>query len=517
MTDNTANNKRIAKNTLMLYIRMFCSMVVSFYTSRVILDVLGITDYGINNVVAGTASLFSFINASLAGATSRFLIYDLGKNNLEKLKKTFSATITIHVVVALLIFILCETIGLYLINNKLVIPEDRLFAAHIIFQLSVLSTMVSITQVPYNAAIIAHEKMGVFAVFGIADVCLKLLIVFMLEWFTFDKLILYGILFFILSVGMMACYRLYGYKHFPECRFRLTKEKKLLKPLLVFSGWDLYGNMCVTFAGQGINIIQNMFWGPAINAATGIANHVVSAIMGFSRNFNTAINPQIVKNYAVGNYTEMIKLASRCSRFSFYLLFLISFPAMLKLNDVLTLWLVEVPAHTYRFCQLVIIFNWIDTLLQPLLMIIHATGRMKLISFISGTLYLLIIPTSYCFLSFGAKPSTPFLVSIGMISLVYLSNLFIVKHYIHEFPVIPFLKTAVMSPIMTTVIGALIPLTLAHFLTEGWLAFFIVCSMCVICEVLSILYIGLNINERKVVLSSIKSRTTRFSILSHLN
>lgn len=318
MSQTSNNNKRIARNTLMLYIRMLFSMFVSFYTSRVILAVLGVTDFGINNVVCGLAGMFTFINTTLAGATSRFLTYDIGVGEIEKLKKTFRAALTIHVFLAIIIFILCETVGVWLLETKLVIPTERMFAARLIFQLSVLSTMMMVTQVPYNAAIVAHERMDVFAYFGIADVSLKLLIVFMLEWFNFDKLILYGILFFMLSVGMLFAYRLYCTRNFVECRFRFTKDKTLLYPMLSFSGWDLYGNMCVMFKGQGINILQNMFWGPAINAATGIANQIMNAIMGFSRNFTTAVQPQIIKYYAKGSYAEMEKLAIRCSKFSFF-------------------------------------------------------------------------------------------------------------------------------------------------------------------------------------------------------
>ena len=277
--DNSQNNKRIIKNTLMLYVRMLFSMFVSFYTSRVILDVLGITDFGINNVVAGVAGMFTFINTSLAGATSRFLTFDLGLNDIEKLKKTFSAALTIHVILALLIFVLCETVGVWILETKLVIPEDRMFAARVIFQFSVLSCMLMITQVPYNAALIAHERMDIFAYLGIADVTLKLGIVFLLEWINFDKLILYGFLFFVLSFVIMMAYRYYGTKHFEECRWKFTKDKTLLKPLLIFSGCDVYGNMSIMFRNQGVNILQNMFWGPVINAATGVANQILNAIM----------------------------------------------------------------------------------------------------------------------------------------------------------------------------------------------------------------------------------------------
>lgn len=506
MSQTSNNNKRIARNTLMLYVRMLFSMFVSFYTSRVILAVLGVTDFGINNVVCGLAGMFTFINTTLAGATSRFLTYDIGVGNIEKLKKTFKAALTIHVFLAIIIFFLCETIGIWLLETKLVIPEDRMFAARIIYQLSVFSTMMMITQIPYNAALVAHERMDVFAYLGIADVSLKLLIVFMLEWFDFDKLILYGVLFFILSVGMLSAYRLYGTKHFEECRFEFTKDKTLLYPMLSFSGWDLYGNMCVMFKGQGINILQNMFWGPAINAATGIANQIMNAIMGFSRNFTTAVQPQIIKYYAKGSYEEMERLAIRCSKFSFFLLFMISFPAILKVNDVMNIWLKEVPEYALQFFQLAIIANWIDTMMQPLTMIIHATGRMKRISFISGSIFALSVPITYCLLKLGFNPMTPFFVNILIVIMVYMSNISIVKKYIPSFNVFPYLWKAFLSPMLIVGIGAVIPITVNICMKDNWIAFFIVCILCVCSQAVVMFVFGLNKHERLVIINSLKNK-----------
>ena len=509
--DNSQNNKRIIKNTLMLYVRMLFSMFVSFYTSRVILDVLGITDFGINNVVAGVAGMFAFINTSLAGATSRFLTFDLGLNDIEKLKKTFSAALTIHVILALLIFILCETVGVWILETKLVIPENRMFAARIIFQLSVLSCKLMITQVPYNAVLIAHERMDVYAYFGIADVFLKLGIVFLLQWIPFDKLITYGVLFFILSGGMMMAYRYYGTKHFEECRWRITSDKKLLKPLLLFSGCDVYGNMCVMFRGQGINILQNMFWGPAINAATGVSQQILNAILGFSRNFTTAIQPQIVKFYAQENYLQVQLLATRCAKFSFFLLFVISFPALLKVNFVMNIWLKEVPDYAFVFCQLAIVVNWFDLLNTPLNMIIHATGKMKRISFITGSIFLFTLPLTYLFLKMGYSPTTPFWVNIFITIVAGLHNLYLVKLYIPEFKAMKFLQQGVLYPLGVVSIGAIIPI-LVNYSTVSFnsiYSFFIVCFSCVICELLSFFYLGLNAHEKIKMKEMIKSKFQR--------
>ena len=465
--DNSQNNKRIIKNTLMLYVRMLFSMFVSFYTSRVILDVLGITDFGINNVVAGVAGMFAFINTSLAGATSRFLTFDLGLNDIEKLKKTFSAALTIHVILALLIFILCETVGVWILETKLVIPENRMFAARIIFQLSVLSCMLMITQVPYNAVLIAHERMDVYAYFGIADVFLKLGIVFLLQWIPFDKLITYGVLFFILSGGMMMAYRYYGTKHFEECRWRITSD--------------------------------------------GVSQQILNAILGFSRNFTTAIQPQIVKFYAQENYLQVQLLATRCAKFSFFLLFVISFPALLKVNFVMNIWLKEVPDYAFVFCQLAIVVNWFDLLNTPLNMIIHATGKMKRISFITGSIFLFTLPLTYLFLKMGYSPTTPFWVNIFITIVAGLHNLYLVKLYIPEFKAMKFLQQGVLYPLGVVSIGAIIPI-LVNYSTVSFnsiYSFFIVCFSCVICELLSIFYLGLNAHEKIKMKEMIKSKFQR--------
>lgn len=499
MGEISENNKRIARNTVMLYVRMLFSMFVSFYTSRVILDVLGVTDYGINNVVAGVAGMFSFLNTSLAGATSRFLTYNLGQGNNLKLKQTFSAALTIHLILAFVIFILCETIGLWLLETKLVIPGDRMFAARVIYQFSVLSCLLMITQVPYNAALIAHERMDIFAMFGIGDVSMKLVIVLLLDYLPFDKLITYGFLFLLLSSMFMMLYRWYGYRHYEECRFRITLDKDLLKPMFVFSGWDVYGNLSLMLKGQGINVVQNMFWGPAINAATGVANQVMNAIMGFSRNFTTAIQPQIVKMYSQNNILEMQKLAIRCAKFSFYMLFLISFPAFLKVDDVMAVWLKEVPDYAFQFCQLAIVYNWVDTIMQPLIMIIHATGQMKRISLISGSIFLMALPITYLFLSFGTSPVTPFVVNIFIVIGVCMNNLAIVKKYITKFDALLFIKDAILYPFFVVGVGAIIPLVLVFYFKTGWSSFFIVCAGCVISELVSIFLLGLSNHEKIIV------------------
>lgn len=502
-----SNNKRIAKNTLMLYVRMLFSMCVSFYTSRVILDVLGITDFGINNVVLGVTGMLSFLTGSLAGATSRFLTYSLGEGNIEKTKKVFSAAFTIHVILAIIIFLLLETVGLWFLENKLVIPENRMTAARIIYQFSAFSCLLGIAQIPFSSALIAHEKMTVFAYLGIADVVMKLIIVLLLQIMNYDKLILYGLMFFIVSLVMMIANRWYGITHFEECRFKLSFDKTLMMPMLKFSGWDMYGNMSVMARTEGINILQNMFWGPAVNAATGIANQVMSTILGFSNNFLVAVRPQIVIHYAKNEITEMQKLAERSSKLSFLMLYFISFPCFLELPFVLDLWLVEVPDWTVSFTRLSMIFNWNVTMFLPLMHIIHATGRMKRISFINGTLYFMVVPITWFMFKTGHSPNTPFILNAIFVLLgAGLSNLYSVHLYIPEFDAKHYMKNAVINGLLTVLIGSILPFIVYMFVTQGWAGFFAVCFTSVISLGLSIWYIGLNINERIILGNLILSK-----------
>ena len=313
----SANNQRIAKNTAYLYIRMFISMSVSLYTSRVILQTLGVEDYGIYNVVGGVVAMFGFINATMSSATSRFLTFELGKGTTDRLKETFNSSFWVHVIIAVIIFLLSESVGLWFLISKMTLPEGREIAAHIVYQLSILSTIISITQVPYNATLIAHEKMDIYAYVEMVNVFLRLLILYILVIVDFDKLILYGILTMAISTGIALFYRFYCVRHYPECRIRFGAKKEIVKPMLSFSGWDFYGNMTVTARTQGVSMLLNVFFGPVMNAAAGISASVQNAVMAFAGNVNTAVRPQIIKYYAVGEYKKMESLINNACKLNF--------------------------------------------------------------------------------------------------------------------------------------------------------------------------------------------------------
>lgn len=424
MNSNRENTKRIAKNTMMLYIRMLFGMLVSLYTSRVVLQALGVEDYGLYNVVGGVVIMFCVLNSSMSGATSRFIAYELGKNDKVKLNETFSTALLIHIIIAIIVVILAETIGLWFLSTKLVVPENRMFAVHIVYQLSIFSTVIAITQVPYNACIIAHEQMKVYAYVEILNVCLRLLIVYLLLLCDFDKLILYAILQFIVSFAIMMLYRLYSLSNYSETKFRFVIRKNILSPMLNFSGWDFLGNVSMMFRGQGVNMLLNMFFGPAVNAASGVATSVVTATTSFSNNFLMAFKPYITKQYAKGNISDFSSSIYFSSKMSYLLTSLISIPIIVKCEQILEVWLTVVPNYAVSFCQLILIQQLIASTSQPVIQAIHATGRIKFLSMFNGVVNILIIPFSYLILKYSIlDPNVCYILNVFLTISAVISNM----------------------------------------------------------------------------------------------
>ena len=318
-----SNNKRIARNTAMLYIRMLLIMGVTLYTTRIVLRILGVEDFGIYNVVGGVITMASFLSASMSSAIQRFLSFELGKNNLIQLQRVFSISINLHLIVAIAIFILAETLGLWFINTQLAIPPERLIAANWVYQFSIFAFIVNIISVPYNAVILAYEKMNIFAYIGIVEVLLKLTAAFALNWFGFDKLALYAIFIFIISLIVRIFYGIYVKRNIQDCTYSFFWDKKLFNTLLNFAGWNLWGNIAFVTYNQGINILLNIFFGPAINAARAIAYQVNSALNSFVANFQLALKPQIIKSYAIGDNSYMHSLIFSGAKYSFFLMILL--------------------------------------------------------------------------------------------------------------------------------------------------------------------------------------------------
>lgn len=403
MSEQT-NNKTIAKNTMFLYFRMMVTMVISLYTSRVVLQVLGVDDYGIYQAVGGIVGFMSFINNALGTGSSRFITFGLGEGNLEKLKKIFATTFTGHVILALLIVMVAETAGLWFLHNKMVIPPDRMLAAEWVYQLSILTAFFTLTQVPYNACIIAHEKMAVFAYVSIIDAVCKLLIVYMLLVGDADKLILYAFLHMALQVSILSFYRFYTHKRFPEARFRLRIEKSIFREIMGFSGWSLFASSAIALNSQGILILLNMFFAPAVVTARSISIQVNMTIHQFVSNFQTAVVPQIVKRYAAKDYEGSKKLLLETAKYSFYMMLLLAVPICFTAELLLKLWLGIVPPYTVVFLQLIVVQSLFQVFDTSFYYAIYAKGRLKENALLSPTVLFLTFPVVYTFFKLGCSP-----------------------------------------------------------------------------------------------------------------
>lgn len=392
------NTRRIAKNTTMLYIRMLLIMTVTLYTSRVILKALGVEDYGIYNVVGGVVAMLGFLNGSLSGAGSRFITFALGKGDPREVKKVFSTVLCIHFILAGIIVLLGETVGLWFVCYKLVIPPERMTAALWVYHCSILTTVVTILSVPYNALIIAHERMNVFAYISVIEAILRLVIVWFLIYVSWDKLIIYAVLYFLTQVIIRLIYGYYCSSRFAESNTALKWDSILVKEIAVYAGWTLNGNLAVIGYTQGINILLNLFFGPVVNAARGIAVQVQAAVMIFVQNFQTAVNPQIVKSYATSELAYMHSLVIAASKYGFFLMLLLVFPILLYVNAVLKLWLGIVPEYTVSFVRIMLLTGLLMPLSGALICAIHATGNLRKFQIYEGTILLTIIPIAYVLL-----------------------------------------------------------------------------------------------------------------------
>ena len=404
MSKSAVNNKRIAKNTLLLYLRMLFLMCISLYTSRVILQTLGVQDFGIYNVVGSFVALFAVVSKSLSAAASRFLNFEMGKCNAERLSKVFSTTLIIHILLALIIAIMAEVIGVWFVNNKMVVPHDRLYAANWAFQISILTFCVNLITVPFNAAIIAHERMKIFAIIGIYEGIAKLLICYLLLVSPIDRLIFYAFLFLFTQIGVMAANVLFCRKNFDESRARFVYDKSLIKEIFGFASWNMIGASSNILRNQGGNILLNMFFGPLVNAARAVANQVLHAVEGFVGNFMTALNPQITQTYASGEHDRMMTLIYSGARFSFYMLFALCLPIIVNTDYLLHIWLSTVPEHSVLFVQLTLIYCMIESISRPLVTAQLATGNIRNYQLLVGGLQLLNLPIDYILLSLNYPP-----------------------------------------------------------------------------------------------------------------
>ena len=504
MSDINSNNKRIAKNTLLLYFRMLLLMVVSLYTSRVVLNALGVEDFGIYNVVGGVVAMFSVISGSLSAAISRFITFELGRGDGAGLKKTFSAAVTIQLILSLVIVVLIETAGVWFLNAKMTIPADRLAAANWVLQFSIVTFVINLVSVPYNATIIAHERMSAFAYISIFEAAGKLAIAFLIMASPVDRLVFYAILMCAVAVSVRLMYGRYCKKHFSECTYRFNWDKELLKRMFGFAGWNFIGASSAVLRDQGGNIVINLFAGPSVNAARGIAFQVNNAITGFVQNFMTALNPQITKSYASGDREYMMTLIYQGARLSFYMLLLLSLPVLANTHYVLSLWLKTVPEHAVLFVQLTLLFAMSESISNPLVTAMLATGRIRNYQIVVGGLQMMNLPVSYVLLRYGCIPETVLIVAVCISQCCLAARLLMLRGMI-GLSVRKYLRNVYANIISVTVVAAVVPFAVALRMEETFISFIIVTCVALCCSFLSVFYVGCNRRERDFVKAKAKS------------
>lgn len=509
MLNSSENSKRIVKNTVVLYFRMLFMMGISFYTSRIVLNALGVEDFGIYNVVGGIVAMFSVLSGSLSAAISRFITYELGKDNLLNLKKIFSSAVTIQLGIGLFILILAETIGVWFLNREMNIPTDRMLAANWVFQLSIITFIINLVSVPYNAVIIAHEKMSAFAYISIFEALGKLVIAFLIVVSPIDNLIFYAALMCVVALIIRIIYGYYCQYCFEECRYSFIFDKTYLKQMFKFAGWNFIGASSAVLRDQGGNIIINIFCGPVVNAARGIAFQVNNAVQGFVTNFMIALNPQITKSYASGNQKYMMSLIYQGGRFSYYMLLLFSLPILVNTHYVLALWLKIVPDHTVLFVRLILIFALSESISNPLVTAMLATGRIKNYQIVVGGLQMMNLPISYLLLRIGCIPESVIWVAIGISQCCLVGRLYMLRGMI-RLSVRSFLKHVYVNVLIVTLVAVILPVLVSINLTDTFLNFAILCLLSVLCTMFSVFYVGCKRQERKLVVDKMKEFRYKF-------
>ena len=500
MSQTSQNNKRIAKNTLLLYVRMLFMMAVNLYTSRVVLNALGVEDFGIYNVVGGVVAMFSVISGSLSAAISRFITYELGKGNNDRLNKIFSASVTIQLLLSLIIVILVESIGVWFLNVKMSIPTDRMLAANWVLQFSIATFVINLVSVPYNAAIIAHERMSAFAYISILEALGKLAIAYLIVVSPMDRLIFYALLMCSVAVIVRAVYGYYCKRHFAECTYHFHWDREILKKMFGFAGWNFIGASSAVLRDQGGNIIINLFAGPAVNAARGIAGQVNNAVTGFVSNFMTALNPQITKSYASGDREYMMTLIYQGARLSFYMLLLLSLPILANTHYILSLWLKTVPEHSVLFVQLTLIFAMSESISNPLVTAMLATGNIRNYQIVIGGLQMMNLPVSYVLLRMGYIPETVLIVAICISQCCLAARLYMLRGMI-GLSSKTYLKKVYLNIVVVTAVAAAIPFAISTNMRASFLSFVTVSAIALCCSALSIFYVGCNKREREFVIS----------------
>lgn len=513
MTQNISdNNKRIAKNTIALYFRTFITMLVGLYTGRVMLQALGVDNYGINNVVGGIVGMSSLITSTMSAAISRYITYSIGQGNKERLRAMFSTSVNAQIVMSILAVVILEIFGLWFLSSKASIPEGRMIAAHWVFQCSLISLVISLISSPYNALLVAHERMGIYAYTSIAEVALKLVVVFIILGFDGDRLILLSILNVLVGLGMRIFYGWYCSKNFEESQYSIKVfDKGLLKELTVFSGWNLLNNGAWVFATQGVNMLVNVFFGVTFNAARGIAQTVNGAVQGFVGNFTMAFSPQITKTYAAGDKEYAISLGNRGTKFAWLMMYIFIVPVCCEADTLLQIWLGEVPAWAALFLRFAMFESLAVSSGQNLFRLIQADGRIKIYSIQATITVGLVFPISWLLYHWGAPVWTAYLVFIIDFIAVDLVRFYYLKRLM-PFSIHQFLREVLLPCTIVSIVSFIVPLAVCHHMERDLLRFFINVPLAVLWTGICCIIFGLTKNERLFFWNKAKSMLSKIGL-----
>ena len=502
-----SNNKRLAKNTLFMYFRMIFVMVISLFTSRINLQMLGVEDYGIYNVVGGFVAMFSVFSNALSAAIQRFITYELGKDTNSRINKVFSTSVTVMIAIALVLMLSADIVGVWFVNNKMVLPPERITAAVWVLHFSVITFCINLISVPYNAVIVAHERMSVFAYVSIYEVIAKLVVCYCLYISPIDKLVLWAIMIAVVQISIRIFYGSYCKRKFAECSYKPLFDKTLFNEIAKYAGWSTFGLVAYTCYTQGINMVLNLFFGPIINAARGIAVQVQSAVQGFSTNFQIAMNPQIIKSYAQQDMDRLHSLLFAGTRFCYYVLLLLSLPIILQTPMILRLWLGEFPDHTVNFVRLILVIITFDSSFGgPISTAQTATGKIKVYQLVVGGIMLSILPVSYLILKvWHTCPETVYYVYLGAVLIAHIARMIIIRNMVN-ISLLKYLEVSVKPICLVTLLSLPLPLIANFYMPKDSLfSFLIVCTISVLCVASTVYFIGITPSERLLIKSKLES------------
>lgn len=496
-------NKRIARNTIFLYIRTFITMIVSLYTSRIILQALGVDDYGVYNVVGGFVGMFSIAVGPISSAVSRFITYGLGKGDIAKVKLTFSTSVNVQFVLGIIIVLIGETFGLWFLNNKLNIPPDSMVAANWVLQCSIISMVIGLINIPFSASIVAHEKMDIFAYMSILEVGLKLCLVFLVLFAPFNKLIFFSVGVLVNALIMRLIYGIYCTKKFEECRYEFKFDKSIFKEMTGFAWWSFLGSTAYIFNTQGVSMLMNIFFGVVLNTAKGLAMQVESAVISFVNSFTTAFSPQITKSYAEGNLDYMYSVMCRGSKFSIYLFLLFMIPLEFEAPQVLKLWLGEEPDYSALFLRLSMLCTATMMLGSPFLQGISATGVIRNYQIAVTVIGWLVFPLTWVAYRLGFSPEIFYWIYFVIYNILVWVRMWFVRRLL-GFKIKDFLYDVFFPVIRCGILSVIPALCICQLMDDSVLRLFVLTGACTVTTSITVLYAGMSKNERAFVISRIQ-------------